>query len=129
MRKLKILVLVIIVVAACLLIISTITSTSSDNIQPKTSMDSRQKQSENTIIIKDMNFTPHTLTIQRGTTLIWTNHDAVSHTVSAEVKGSKFPASPPLSQGQSYSFTFNEPGTFKYHCSIHPEMQAIVIVK
>ncbi|WP_089612118.1 plastocyanin/azurin family copper-binding protein [Dehalobacterium formicoaceticum] len=31
--------------------------------------------------------------------------------------------------GASYSYTFNETGTFEYHCSPHPFMTGKVIVK
>jgi hypothetical protein len=30
--------------------------------------------------------------------------------------------------GQSYSFTFDKPGTYTYHCEIHPDMTGTVTV-
>jgi plastocyanin len=54
----------------------------------------------------------------------WVNLDNVTHTVIGSSFDSKM-----IEKGQSYSFTFNESGTFKYHCSIHPSMQGNVIVK
>jgi plastocyanin len=33
-----------------------------------------------------------------------------------------------LAQGASFSFTFARPGTYAYHCSIHPSMHGSVVV-
>jgi heme/copper-type cytochrome/quinol oxidase subunit 2 len=45
-----------------------------------------------------------------------------------ENDGQTGPDSDLLSPGQSYSFTFNQAGTFHYHCKIHPEMTGTVTV-
>lgn len=82
-----------------------------------------QPQPANTIEIKDFAFSPDTITVAKGTTVTWTNKDSTSHTV----KGTAF-TSETLGQGQSYSYTFNEAGTFEYQCGIHPSMRAKVIV-
>ena len=37
--------------------------------------------------------------------------------------------SPALDTDETFAFTFNEAGTFKYYCTIHPRMQATVIVQ
>ncbi|NBH05287.1 plastocyanin/azurin family copper-binding protein, partial [Amycolatopsis sp. SID8362] len=36
--------------------------------------------------------------------------------------------SPQLSAGQSWSYTFRQPGTYAYYCSVHPDMRASVTV-
>ena len=82
-----------------------------------------QSQSTNAIDIKDFAFNPDTITVTKATTVTWTNKDSAPHTV----KGTAF-TSETLNQGQSYSYTFNEAGTFEYQCSIHPSMRAKVIV-
>ena len=38
-------------------------------------------------------------------------------------------ASPALAQGQSYSFTFNQAGSYPYLCSIHPSMTGTITVQ
>ena len=55
----------------------------------------------------------------------WTNAQKVRHTVVAD-QGAF--ASAGLDADQSYSFTFNAPGTYNYHCSIHPFMTGTVTV-
>ena len=82
-----------------------------------------QSQSTNAIDIKDFAFNPDTITVTKGTTVTWTNKESAPHTV----KGTAF-TSGTLNQGQSYSYTFNEAGTFEYLCGIHPSMRAKVIV-
>lgn len=77
------------------------------------------------IKIEDFAYSPKTITIKKGTTLTWTNQDSVAHTVTGEDGG---PDSELLDQGETYSYTFNEAGSFAYFCKPHPEMQATVIV-
>jgi plastocyanin len=78
--------------------------------------------------ITDFAFSPATIKVKKGTTVKWTNKDSVAHTVTAK-DTSKGPDSELLDQGESYSFTFNEVGTFEYFCKPHPNMQAKVIVE
>lgn len=84
------------------------------------------RQSANTVVIKNLTFSPSTITVPVGTTVTWTNQDTVAHTVTAEVSGG--PASGTLQPGQSYSFTFNQAGTFSYCSSLHPTAKGTVTV-
>jgi plastocyanin len=79
---------------------------------------------ENEIYINSMSFGPRTLKIKVGTTVIWTNHDVSSHTITFD-EGSV--ESGELAAGDSYEFTFTTPGTYNYHCSMHPELMKAVI--
>lgn len=78
------------------------------------------------IDIKDFKFNPNKLTVKKGTKVTWTNNDSMTHTVTAD-KGTG-PASTNLSTGGAYTYTFNEIGTFDYHCNIHPSMKGGVVV-
>ncbi len=80
-------------------------------------------QTTNTIEIKGFAFNPATITIAKGTAVTWTNKDSAPHTVTGDVFSSET-----LNQGQTYSFTFNEAGSFEYQCHIHPSMRGKVIV-
>ncbi|MCZ7399530.1 MAG: cupredoxin family copper-binding protein [Candidatus Methanoperedens sp.] len=84
-----------------------------------------QPAAPNTVEIKGFAFNPDTITIAKGTTVTWTNQDSVQHTVTGI--GNDID-SPILSPGQTYSFTFNDTGTFEYQCHIHPTMKGKVIV-
>jgi plastocyanin len=68
------------------------------------------------------------LTVPRGTKVTWTNKDDDPHTVTSDSDPKLFKSSA-LDTDESFSFTFNEAGTFKYFCSIHPRMQGTVIVQ
>jgi plastocyanin len=73
-------------------------------------------------------FSPDSLSIKVGTTVIWTNNTVAPHTVTSDAGD---PASFNGSlggNGATFSFTFMTPGTYKYHCNIHPYMTATIIV-
>ncbi len=81
----------------------------------------------NSVEIKDFAFNPGTLTVPLGTTVTWTNNDTAPHTVTFD--NGPFANSTTLALGQTYSVTFDQAGTFNYHCSIHPSMVAKIIVQ
>ncbi len=76
-------------------------------------------------------FSPATLTIKVGTTVTWKNTTSVPHTVTSD-DGKSFDSgtsNPIAAQTGSFSFTFTTPGTYAYHCEIHPFMKATIIVQ
>jgi plastocyanin len=78
------------------------------------------------VSIENFNFTPADLTVPAGTTVVWTNHDDVEHTVTAS--DNSFGSSSIQTDGQ-FSFTFSKPGTYSYFCAIHPFMTGKVTVQ
>ncbi|MCA1668943.1 MAG: cupredoxin family copper-binding protein, partial [Thermomicrobia bacterium] len=78
------------------------------------------------ITINNFQFMPPTITVPAGTTIRWTNQDGPTHTVTSDMAGQFDSGNLPTNK--SFSFTFNTPGTFTYHCSIHPTMLGKVIV-
>ena len=85
------------------------------------------KATKTEIAIDNFSFSPNTLTLSVGGTVIWTNHDKVPHVVSSA--DNQFKKSPLLKTGQSFSHTFATTGTYSYFCSIHPRMTGKIIVK
>lgn len=90
------------------------------------------------ISIQDFSFTPSETTVAAGTTVTWTNEDTADHDVTStdgpgvDAATTSTFASETLSQGDTFSFTFEEPGTYYYVCTIHASMQtmhATVIVE
>lgn len=75
-------------------------------------------------------FNPDPLEIPIGTTVIWTNRDGVQHTATSGTSEnpSGYFDSGFLNQGESFSFTFDEAGTFEYFCQRHPSMRGQIIV-
>jgi len=74
-------------------------------------------------------FSPATLTITKGTKVVWTNASDAPHTITSDDgKFTSSNAGNPIAANQTYSFVFNTVGTFKYHCSIHSYMTATITV-
>ena len=80
-----------------------------------------------TVMVKNFAFNPATIEIAAGTTVTWTNNDAAPHTATQEPAGSGF-QSGRLNTGDSFSYTFDTPGTFDYFCEFHPNMKGTVVV-
>jgi plastocyanin len=76
--------------------------------------------------IDNFSFMPQDTTVAAGTTVTWINRDDVPHTVVST--SGKF-KSKALDTDDKFSFTFSEPGTYEYFCSVHPKMTAKVIVQ
>ena len=76
--------------------------------------------------IENFAFTAPTLTVAAGTTVKWTNHDDIPHTVLA-VDGSFH--STAMDSSDTFAFTFTKPGVYSYFCSLHPKMVGKVVVK
>ncbi len=76
------------------------------------------------ISIKNFSFDPAVLNINKGATVIWTNNDPVPHQIKSATFNSDI-----LSNSQTFSFTFNDVGSFDYSCAIHPSMTGQIIVK
>ena len=70
-------------------------------------------------------FSPSSITIKRGTKVTWTNSSNTVHTVTSDTL---LFDSGNLDVGHSFSFTFSMPGTYTYHCTVHPTMTATIPV-
>ena len=89
---------------------------------------SRTKAAPNEVVIDNYNFGPTELVVPIGTKVTWTNDDSDAHTVTSEADP-KLLKSPPLDTGDSFAFTFDKPGTYRYFCSLHPRMQGTIVVQ
>lgn len=96
------------------------------------------------VTLEAIAFDPSELEIEVGTTVTWTNQDeGVAHTVTSGTP--KEQGVPGISEnvegkpdgtfdkeladaGDTYEFTFEEPGTYQYFCAIHAPMTGTVIV-
>ncbi len=111
------------------------TATTTDTTTQKTADSSTETQAstapssstKNEIDISDMAFSPASTTVTRGTTVTWMNNDSVAHTVTAD-NGTGGLNSGTVKPGETYTFTFNEAGTFTYHCEFHSDMKGTVTV-
>jgi plastocyanin len=97
---------------------------------------------ENEIGIYIHSFHEPVLEVSAGTTVTWINNDEANHTVVAAVMdgaGHYIRAQEPLFEsdilasvniagGDSFSFTFDEPGEYLYRCSIHENETGRIVV-
>jgi YVTN family beta-propeller protein len=70
-------------------------------------------------------FVPPTITISAGQSVTWTNTDPVAHTTTSD---DKVWDSGDVSPNGTFSTTFAQPGTYAYHCTIHPFIRGTVVV-
>jgi plastocyanin len=78
-----------------------------------------------TVSIEDFFFSPATMSVAPGTTVTWVNNGQAPHTSTAD-DGTW--DSGTLQPGENFSFTFDQAGTYTYHCNIHPNMTATITV-
>ena len=86
-----------------------------------------------TIDLKNIQFTQAKVIISRGTTVTWVNDDPVEHFINSDPHPSHnvLPElnSAGMETGDTFSYTFDEPGEWSYHCSAHAEvMRGNVVV-
>jgi plastocyanin len=80
------------------------------------------------VVMKSLAFNPAVVRARVGQTVTWTNEDSSPHNVTY-VSGPRFRSSrPKMSRGTTFSLTLSQPGTIRYYCSIHPWMQATIVV-
>ncbi len=76
------------------------------------------------------NFSHRDARIKVTETLVWTNTDAVPHTVTLGSRGVAEPGfdSGLMGPGQSFALRFDQPGIYLFTCTLHPTMNAKIVV-
>lgn len=95
-----------------------------------------------TLMITATGFNPQTLTIKAGETVLFLNQDTAQHWPASAVHpthavypepggciGSKFDTCKGLAQGESFTFVFNEKGSWKYHDHLNPSLWGTIVVE
>lgn len=83
-------------------------------------------RSNATVSIANFAFMPEHLTIAPGESVTWTNDDGAPHGLAYQ-DGAKAPEL--LLPHASFSRQFDQPGTYDYHCAVHPYMTGRVVVR
>jgi plastocyanin len=76
-------------------------------------------------------FIPSSITVSVGTTVTWTNDDSAAHTVTSG-QDATFDGifdSSLFMAGRTFSYTFEDAGTYPYFCFVHPWMKGTVTVE
>ena len=76
------------------------------------------------VIAKDNRFSPAAIQVPVGTEVTWAFQDGlVPHNVVGDGWGSKEPR-----RSGTFRHTFEQPGTYDYACTLHPQMTGRVVV-
>lgn len=131
---------IIIIVGALLVVIAGVAVVASRSAKPATDTSMNMPAGSNTaganmpkdansVVIKGYAFNPKVLTVKVGTTVTWTNNDIAKHNIAVDDGApAGGPKGPLFGQGETFKFTFNTAGTYKYHCEPHPYMHGEVDV-
>jgi plastocyanin len=129
-------VVIVVVIVAGVAFVMNKNNSASTNMPMPTAMQNSKSQAnptneqtpagKNAVTIQNFAFSPATITVKAGDAITWTNQDSVGHSATAD--DNSFDTGV-LSQGQSKAITFSKPGTYSYHCSVHPNMKGTVVVK
>ena len=95
-----------------------------------TEAESANKAAMMSVDIKLFTFKPKSLEVPAGTTVVWTNGDAIDHSVTdgtPEKLGGTFDSGF-FNKGETFSFTFNKAGQYPYFCKRHDFMRGTITV-
>jgi plastocyanin len=79
-----------------------------------------------TVRIEGMKFIPERLEVASGDTVVWTNRDFLSHSVTA---GEAHVESGDLAPNRSWRFVARKQGEMHYICRLHPVMKGVLVVR
>jgi plastocyanin len=79
-----------------------------------------------TITIGAMKFPADTTVISAGQAVRWNNSDPLGHTITFDAGE---PGSELINPGGAFVHRFDRPGTYAYHCTPHPFMKGVIVVK
>ena len=92
---------------------------------PAASMGAQPKARTHTVTMEGMVFSPATLSVAVGDTVVWVNKDVVPHTATSTARGFD---SGVVAAGASWTLTVREKGAWSYICTLHPAMKATLRV-
>lgn len=79
-----------------------------------------------TVVMEGTSFMPETVTVRRGDTVVWKNHDPFPHTATSREAGFD---SRSIGANKSWRYIARKAGTFPYVCTLHPTMKGTLIIQ
>jgi plastocyanin len=112
------------VAAFGLLLLSSAPGAAAPQAKPK------PKPVTHTVTMDATSFSPATLTIKPGDSVVWINRDMFPHTATSTLAKEKGGFdSGAIAPGKSWKYTPKTVGSFPYICTLHPTMKAAFAVK
>jgi plastocyanin len=127
-KMVAVVVAVVVVLAAVVFVVMSDNKKTTTPSNAPTANSQTSTTSSNSVTIEDFNFQPAKITVHKGTTVTWTNHDSMAHTVTADAGSSDMFDSGSLAKDQTFTHTFDTVGMVNYHCTFHSNMKAMVEV-
>lgn len=87
---------------------------------------SAEMRKEPVVEIEKLAFAPREIVVEVGATITWMNRDGSRHSATSD--GAEFDTGE-IASGDEAQITFEEAGTFAYHCTPHPFMRGTVVVR
>jgi plastocyanin len=100
-------------------------SRSDDGYSNNNNNNNNNNNTNNSVSIGSSSFSPSSISVKSGTTVTWSNNVYELHTVTADDGSFN---SGDLDYNKTFSRTFNQAGTFAYHCNHHSGMKGSVVV-
>jgi plastocyanin len=90
----------------------------------------KPKPVTHTVTIEATSFSPATLNIKPGDSVVWINRDMFPHTATSALAKEKGGFdSGTIQPGKSWKYTPKTVGSFAYICTLHPTMKGTFAVK
>ena len=78
-----------------------------------------------TVVIEAVKYTPESITVKPGDTVVWRNKDPFPHTVTAKGVFDSHVIFP----GRSWKYTPRKTGEYAYVCTLHPTMKGTLKIE
>jgi plastocyanin len=104
-------------------------ATSAAGAMPRPAPVTASLPGRNTVVrasMREMTFRPLRIEVAAGATVVWTNADAMVHTVTSD--DGRW-SSGAIEPGATWRRRFDRPGTYNFHCTPHPFMKGVVVVR
>jgi len=85
-----------------------------------------ERAAPHTVAIEATRFAPEKLTVKRGDTVVWANHDPFPHSVRADDGSFQ---SPVIGPERAWTYRPRKAGVYPYFCPLHPTMRATLRVE
>jgi plastocyanin len=87
---------------------------------------SKSDPGKNEVFMEMNRFSPTSLTVTAGTTVVWENQESAVHTVTSNTGVFE---SGDMGKKDKFSYTFTDVGSYPYHCRHHSGMNGTIIVE